>query len=242
MVLLLSFSLLLLHSASFDQLLPLLGNSSTDLGGLGLPCSFIPLVVLFASISAGIVIALFLDTAVERLGLLRLYQICCWGFPVIYIVTPLLSSVAEESRIAIILSSALSIFSKTLVTGCAQTLVLVLVTSASPDAFRLATIMGFMQSATVLRSLAVGGTGIAFYLSDDFSLRTTNYGLWATMAVVGFGGAAVAYFVRDHPTVRDYGSTLSWEICYDSSEEAVYTDEKEEEMPTQGDERAELWG
>ncbi|TGZ80941.1 MFS general substrate transporter [Ascodesmis nigricans] len=238
LILLLSFSLLLLHSASFDQLLPLLGNSETGHGGLGLPCSFIPLVVLFANLSAGIVIALTLDKTVESLGLIRLYQVCCWAFPALYILTPLLSGAAEgTSRMAIILSSGLSIFSKTLVTGCAQTLVLVLVTSASPDAFSLATIMGVMQSASVLRSLAVGGTGVAFYLSDDLSLRATNYGLWATMAVIGFGGAAVAHFVRDHPTVRDYSSSLKWEVCYESTEEpAAYTDGSVTEGSIQDDE------
>lgn len=227
MVLLGSFSFLSLHSASFDQLLPLLGNSPSEHGGLGLPCSFISVVVMFASISAGLVVANFFGKSVQRLGLLRLYRLCCWVFPAIYIATPLLSQLAQDSRAGVIISSTFSIFAKTLVSGFAQTLVVLLVTNASPDAYSLATIMGFMQCASVFRSLAVAGTGLAYALSDDFSIQATNYGLWSTMAVMSFGGAAVAYFVRDHPTVRDYSSCLKWEVCYDASmDETVFGDEK----------------
>lgn len=227
MVLLGSFSFLSLHSASFDQLLPLLGNSPTSHGGLGLPCSFISIVVMFASISAGIVVATLFGKAVQRLGLLSLYRLSCWVFPAIYIATPLLSKLAQDSRAGVIFASTFSIFTKTLVSGFAQTLVVLLVTNASPDAFSLATIMGFMQCASVFRSIAVAVTGLAYALSDDVSIQATNYGLWATMAVLSFGGAAAAYFVRDHPTVRDYSSCLKWEVCYDASlDETVLADEK----------------
>lgn len=219
MILLCSYSFLSLHSASFDQLLPLLGNSSTEHGGLGLPCFFLSLVVLFAGIAAGIVIYLGFAKSVQRLGLLQLYRLCCWIYPVIYIATPLLSKVSVSSEVAVWVSSASSIFTKTLVTGFAQTLVTYLVTNASPDAFSLGSIMGVMQGASVFRSLALAGTGAAFSLSDDVSIETTNYSLWAAMAIVSLGGAAVAYFVRDHPTVRDYSSSLKWEICYESSED-----------------------
>ncbi|PWW79323.1 MFS general substrate transporter [Tuber magnatum] len=219
MILLCSYSFLSLHSASFDQLLPLLGNSSTEHGGLGLPCFFLSLVVLFAGIAAGVVIYLGFAKSVQRLGLLQLYRLCCWIYPVIYTATPLLSKVAVSSQVAVWISSASSIFTKTLVTGFAQTLVTYLVTNASPDAFSLGSIMGVMQGASVFRSLALAGTGAAFSLSDDVSIGITNYSLWAAMATVSLGGAAVAYFVRDHPTVRDYSSSLKWEVCYESSED-----------------------
>jgi len=229
MLIVASYSFLSLHSASFDQLLPLLGNSSIKHGGLGLPCAFISLVVLFSSIAAGVVILKFFEKSVQRLGLLQLFRLCSWVFPVIYIVTPLLSKPAQGSQAGIIIASATSVFAKTLVTEFAQTLVLVLVTSASPDSYSLATIMGFMQCASVFRSLAVAGTGVAFSLSDELSIQTTNYGLWGTMAAMSLGGAAVAYFVRDHPTVRDYRDILKWEVCYDSSEDLGYVSEKASE-------------
>lgn len=219
MILLCSYSFLSLHSASFDQLLPLLGNSPTEHGGLGLPCFFLSFVVLFAGIAAGTVIYLGFAKSVQRLGLLRLYRLCCWVFPLIYIATPLVSKVARSSEIAVWISSASSIFTKTLVTGFAQTLVAFLVTNASPDAYSLGSIMGFMQGATAFRSLALAGTGVAFSLSDDVSIETTNYSLWAAMTIISLGGAAIAYFVRDHPTVRDYESSLKWEVCYESTED-----------------------
>ncbi|KAA8908337.1 major facilitator superfamily domain-containing protein [Sphaerosporella brunnea] len=224
-----SYSFLSLHSASFDQLLPLLGNSSIEHGGLGLPCSFISLVVLFSSICAGVVISKYFEKWVRRLGLLQLLRLCCWVFPIIYIATPLLSKPAQGSQEGVIVASATSIFAKTLVTGVAQTLVLVLVTNASPDAYSLATIMGFMQSASVLRSLAVAGTGVAFSLSSELSIQATNYGLWGTMTAMSLGGAAIAYFVCDHPTVRDYSSLLRWEVCYDSVEDLEPINEKDPE-------------
>ncbi len=96
-----------------------------------------------------------------------------------------------------------------------------LVTSASPDAFSLATIMGFMHGATVLRALAVAGTGVAFTFSNDVSIQATNYGLWATMVAFSVAGAAVAYFVKDRPTVRDYEGCLKWEVCYDSMDDLL---------------------
>jgi len=226
MIILASYSFLSLHSASFDQLLPLLGNSPTEHGGLGLPCSFVSLVALFASFSAGLVIYHFFGRSVRRLGLLQLYRLCCWAFPVIYVATPLLSKVAQGYYSGIIIASVTSIFVKTLVTGFAKTLVAILVTNASPDPYSLATIMGFMQCASVFRSLAVAGTGVAVFLSDEVSIQTTNYGLWSTMAAVSLAGAAIAYFVCGHPTVRDYQSSLKWEVCYDSMEDLGYVDEK----------------
>jgi hypothetical protein len=227
-----TYSFLSLHSASFDQLLPLLGNSSIEHGGLGLPCSFISLVALFSSICAGIVIYKFFEKAVRRLGLLQFFRLCCLVFPVIYIATPLLSKPAQGSQAGVIIASATSIFAKTLVTGGAQTLVLVLVTNASPDPYSLATIIGFMQSATVFRSLAVAGTGVAFSLSDALSIQATNYGLWGTMAATSIGGAVLAYFVCDHPTVRDYSSILRWEVCYDSVDDLGLVNEKDPEALT----------
>ena len=226
MLIVASYSFFTLHSASFDQLLPLLGNSPINRGGLGLPCSFIPLVVLFSSISAGAVILHLFNKAGSRLGLLQLFRLCCWVFPAIYILTPLLSFAAQGSRAGVITASVTSIFTKTLVTGFAQTLVLVLVTNASPDPYSLATIMGFVQCASVLRSLAVAGTGVAFALSNEPSLVVTNVGLWAAMVAMGLGGAGIAYFVCDHPTVREYQGCLKWEVCYDSTEDLGMLAEK----------------
>lgn len=220
MVILAVYSFFTLHSASFDQLLPLLGNSPTANGGLGLPCAFITIVVLFGSLSAGAVICCFFSSSVQRFGLLPLLRLCCWAFPAIYVATPLLSqlAMATGSDAGILVASATAMFAKTLLAGLAQTLACILVTNSSPDPYSLATVVGFMQAASVLRSLAVAGTGLAFALGDELSMQATNYGLWATILTMSLAGAAVAHFVRDHPTVRDYSSSLRWEVCYDCCE------------------------
>ena len=220
MIILAVYSFFTLHSASFDQLLPLLGNSPTANGGLGLPCAFIAIVVLFGSLSAGAVICRFFGGSVQRFGLLPLLRLCCWAFPAIYVATPLLSqlAMATGSDAGILVASATAVFAKTLLAGLAQTLACILVTNSSPDPYSLATVVGFMQAASVFRSLAVTGTAVAFALGDELSMQATNCGLWATILTMSLAGAAVAHFVRDHPTVRDYSSSLRWEVCYDCCE------------------------
>ncbi|KAF8467746.1 major facilitator superfamily domain-containing protein [Kalaharituber pfeilii] len=216
LVLLASFSFLSLHSASFDQLLPLLGNASVENGGLGLPCSFLSLVVLIASSAAAVIVYVFFSKAVDKIGLLRLYRVCCWLFPLIYVLTPVFSNLFKSSSLLIAISSGSSIFTKTLVTSFAQTLVVFLVTNASPDCYSLGSIMGLMHSASVFRGLAVTGTGIAFLLADDQVL--TNFVLWVCLATVAVSGAVLAWFVKERATVnKDWmANVLKWEICYEN--------------------------
>lgn len=221
MIILGAYSLLTLHSATFDQLLPLLGNAPTDTAGLGLPCSFTPLIVLLASTAASGVVYKSFPAAVSRIGLLQLFRACCFVFPMIYVATPLLSKLARSSQGGIIAAALASVFFKTLVTGSAQTLVAILATNASPDPYSLATIMGFVQCASGVRSLAVAGTAVAYAVGSGVSVWATNVGLWGTMTGVGAVGAAVAWFVRDHPAVSDYCGSLKWEVCYDSVFEEV---------------------
>ncbi|KAF8455656.1 major facilitator superfamily domain-containing protein [Terfezia claveryi] len=220
LVLLASFSFLCLHSASFDQLLPLLGNASIENGGLGLRCSFLSLVVLGASSSAAVIVYTTFSKAVERVGLLRLYRVCCWLFPLIYVLTPILSALFRSSQTVIAISSAGSIFTKTLVTSFAQTLVVFLVTNASPDAYSLGSIMGLMHSASVFRGFAVAGTGAAWLLGGDDGEGMGVMGLllWCGMAGVAVCGAVTAWFVKERARVnRDWmASALKWEICYEN--------------------------
>ncbi|KAI5808148.1 major facilitator superfamily domain-containing protein [Peziza echinospora] len=235
-VLLTSFSFLALHSASFDQLLPILGNSSASDGGLGLPCSFLSVVVLAASITASVVVYLTFTRAINRVGLLPLYRICCWLFPLIYVLSPILSSVARSSTIAIAISATSSIFTKKIVTAFAQTLVVVLVTNASPDAYSMGSIMGLLHSAEAIRGVAVllsaGVVGImSSSTTTDASVRSTtiaaNTLVWAVLGFGAVAGAGLAWFVKERAVVnRDWmASALKWEICYEN-ESLVDEDEE----------------
>ena len=81
-------------------------------------------------------------------------------------------------------------------------------------------VVGMMQVASLFKALAVAVSGASFYLSNDFSVSTTNYALWTCLALFGTVGAALAYFVRERPSVeRDFPSeVLCWETCFDAVE------------------------
>ncbi|KAH0545082.1 hypothetical protein FGG08_000853 [Glutinoglossum americanum] len=218
-VLLASYSLLSLHSATFDQLLPHLGHSSTRHGGMGIPCSILGLIVTVVSLVAGIIILLTAPGAVARLGLLRPYRLLSTAFPAIYMLTPVLTVFTTCSPASTALIAILSILVKKVLHGSAGVFVALLVLNASPDAFSTGTIVGLMQSASLFKALAVAVSGASFFLSNDFSVVTTNGTLWSALALFSVLGAALAWFVRDHPVVgQDFPvSILKWETCFDAA-------------------------
>lgn len=220
LVLLSSFSLLSLHAATFDVLLPHLGHSSTQHGGMGIPCTWLGMLVLIVRGIAAVVILRLVPRAVEKFGLLKLYRSTSALFPLIYIITPLVAMLATCSASFVAVISTASILVKHALTGSASVLVALLVLNTTPDAFSAGTVVGMMQVASLFKALAVAVSGASFYLSDDFSVATTNYALWSCLALFGFVGAALAWFVRERPSVeRDFPSeVLCWETCFDATE------------------------
>lgn len=218
LVLLSSFSLLSLHASTFDVLLPHLGHSNTQHGGMGIPCSWLGFMVLVVRGIAGVVILRTIPQAVERVGLLRPYRSISLLFPSLYSITPLLAALVACSPIFTALISAVAIFVKHALTGGASVLVALLMLNATPDAFSAGTVIGLMQVASLFKALAVAVSGASFYLSNDFSVATTNYALWTILALFGAVGAALAWFVRERPSVeRDFPSeVLCWETCFDA--------------------------
>ncbi|KAI9776595.1 MAG: hypothetical protein M1839_009499 [Geoglossum umbratile] len=218
-VLLASYSLLSLHSATFDQLLPHLGHSSTQHGGMGIPCSILGLIVTIVSLVAGVLILLTAPGAVARLGLLNPYRLFSIAFPAIYILTPLLTIFITCSPTSTAFIAILSILVKKFLHGSAGVFVTLLVLNASPDAFNTGTIVGLMQFASLFKALAVAVSGASFFLSNEFSIATTNGTLWSALALFSILGAALAWFVRDHPVVgQDFPiNILKWETCFDAA-------------------------
>jgi hypothetical protein len=217
-VLLSSFSLLSLHASTFDALLPHLGHSSTEHAGMGIPCSWLGLTNLVVRSIAGLAILYSVPRAVERFGLLKLYRSVSLLFPAIYIITPLLAIVAASSPDFVAVISTISILVKHALTGGASVLVALLILNTTPDPFSAGTIVGMMQVASLFKALAVAVSGASFYLSSDFSIATTNYALWTCLTLFGAAGAALAWFVRERPSVeRDFPSeVLCWETCFDA--------------------------
>lgn len=224
LVLLSSFSLLSLHASTFDMLLPHLGHSSTQHGGMGIPCEWLGLLVLIVRGIAATVILFTISRGVEKYGLLKLYRSLSVLLPAVYIATPLLALLAAWSVGFVAVISTVSIFVKYALTGAASILVILLVLNATPDAFSAGTVVGMMQVASLFKALAVAVSGASFYFSDDFSVSTTNYALWTCLALFGIVGAALAWFVRERPSVeRDFPSeVLCWETCFDAVEGSPY--------------------
>jgi hypothetical protein len=169
---------------------------------------------------AAIAILRIVPQAVEKYGLLKMYRTISVVFPAIYVATPLLAMVTMCSSSLAAVVSTLSILVKHTLTGTAGVLVVLLVLNTTPDAFSAGTVVGMMQVASLFKALAVAVSGASFYLSNDLSVATTNYALWTCLALFGAVGAALAYFVRERPSVdRDFPSeVLCWETCFDAVE------------------------
>lgn len=221
LVLLASFCLLSLHASTFDVLLPHLGHSSSQHGGLGIPCSWLGLTVLIAKGVAGITLQHFVPVAVQKFGLLKLYRTTSLLFPAIYVLTPLLAFAAACSTEVVALTSAAGLLIKHTLTGGASILVGLLVLNTTPDAFSAGTVVGMVQVASLFKALAVAVSGASFYFSNEVSVATTNFALWTCLAMFGGVGAALAYFVRERPSVEcDFPSeVLCWETCFDAESE-----------------------
>jgi MFS family permease len=223
MVLLSSFCLLSLHASTFDVLLPHLGNSSTEHGGMGIPCDLLSIVVLAVRGVAGTIILYAIPYVTERYGLLKLYRSISAVFPATYVLTPLLAFAVTCSGLAPIIS-VLSILTKHLLTGSATVLVALLVLNTTPDAFSAGTVVGMMQVASLFKAFAVAVSGTSYYFSDHVSVQTTNLALWTCLALFGIVGAGLAWFVRERPSVeKDFPSeVLCWEICFDADAEKLF--------------------
>jgi MFS family permease len=227
-VLLSSFCLLSLHAATFDVLLPHLGQSSTQQGGMGIPCDWLSIVVLIVRGVAGLAVAFAVPRAIQAYGLVKLYRSVSMLFPAMYIATPLLALLASCGALAPILS-ILSILAKHTLAYGATVLVALLVLNTTPDAFSAGTAVGMMQVASLFKALAVAVSGTTYYFSDDVSVQMTNFALWSCLAVFGAVGAGLAWFVRERPSVeKDFPSeVLCWEMCFDVDAEAEKGEESD---------------
>lgn len=217
-VLLASFCLVSLHAATFDVLLPHLGHTDTEQGGMGIPCEWLSIVVLIVRGLAGIVVCFAIPYAAQRYGLVKLYRSVSLLFPAVYVVTPLLAIMVASCAALVPLVSVLSILVKHTLTNGALVCVALLVLNTTPDAFSAGTAVGMLQIASLFKAFAVAVSGTSFYFSDDVSVQTTNLALWSCLALFGIVGAGLAWFVRERPSVeKDWPSeVLQWEMCFDA--------------------------
>jgi MFS family permease len=219
-VLLSSFCLLSLHAATFDVLLPHLGHSDTQHGGMGIPCAWLSIAVLIVRGIAALIVSFAIPYANQKLGLVKLYRLVSMLFPAIYVLSPFFALLASSCAAFVPVVSILSILTKHTMTNGAMVLVSLLVLNTTPDAFSAGTAVGMMQVASLFKAFAVAVSGASYYFSGDVSVATTNMALWSVLAVLGGVGAAAAWFVRERPSAQDWPSeVLCWEMCFDADAE-----------------------
>lgn len=78
LVLLASYSVLSLHSSTFEILLPHLAHTGSHQGGLGIPCAWLTSVVTIVKIVAAIRILHFVPLIVNKVGLLSVLTRRIW--------------------------------------------------------------------------------------------------------------------------------------------------------------------
>jgi hypothetical protein len=203
-ILLASYSLLSLHSSTFDIVVPHIGRTASNEGGMGLSCQWLPPITTLVAIFAAIRISRLVPFVVRRVGLLPMYRKASFAFPVLYAVGPLVGFAVRASGVSNIVSAAFStilMYIKTTLAGAAQVLVLLLVLSAAPDAFSTGTVLGIISISELFKAFAVGASGLSYYLSDSYSMLVVNVALWTALVVTALVGIGVTWNLREKPRV-----------------------------------------
>lgn len=221
LILLASYAILSLHSSTFEILLPHLAHTASHQGGLGIPCAWLTSVVTIVKILAAIRILHFVPLIVSKAGLLPVYRRISLIFPVLYVVVPLVGLAFNAAGGSPLLAAAfntVAMLAKATLSGAAQVLVLLLVLNAAPDASSTGSVIGVVSISEVFKALAVGASGVSFYLSNDYSVVLVNGSLWAALASVAIVGAAVTWKLRESPRIgTDYPEEfLVWQDMFDA--------------------------
>lgn len=222
LILLASYSVLSLHSSTFEILLPHLAHTASHQGGLGIPCAWLTTVVTVVKIIAAIRILHFVPFVVSKIGLLPVYRRISAVFPIFYVVIPLIGVAANAAGGSPMISAAfntIAMLAKTTLAGAAQVLVLLLVLNAAPDASSTGTVIGVVSISELFKALAVGVSGVSFYLSNDYSMAVVNGSLWAALAFIAILGAGVTWKLRESPRVGTDipEECLVWQDMFDAS-------------------------
>lgn len=204
LLLLASYSILSLHSSTFEILLPHLAHTGSHQGGLGIPCAWLTSVVTIVKIVAAIRILHFVPLVVSKIGLLPVYRRISVVFPILYVVVPLVGlgvNAAGGSPMIAAVFNTIAMLAKATLAGAAHVLVLLLVLNAAPDASSTGTVIGVVSISELFKALAVGASGVSFYLSNDYSMVVVNGSLWAALAFIAMLGAGVTWKLRESPKI-----------------------------------------
>jgi hypothetical protein len=62
-------------------------------------------------------------------------------------------------------------------------------------------VIGVVSISELFKALAVGASGVSFYLSNDYSVVVVNGSLWAALAFIAILGAGVTWKLRESPKI-----------------------------------------
>jgi MFS family permease len=224
-ILLASYSLLSLHSSTFEVVLPHIGHTASNEGGMGLPCQWLQPITTVVTVLAAIRISRLVPCVVPRHGLLTVFRRVSFMFPPLYATVPVLGFVIGNiggSAIVSAIISTVAMYVKTTLAGAAQVLVLLLVLSAAPDAYSTGTVLGIISISELFKALAVGASGLSYYLSNDHGVMAVNGALWTALVLTALVGVVVTRKLRETPRV---GADIPedcfvWQDVFDSESDS----------------------
>lgn len=224
-ILLLSYSLLALHSSTFEVVLPHIGHTASNQGGMGLPCQWLQLIATIVAILAAIRISRLVPSTVPSVGLLAMFRRISFMFPVLYAIVPTFgfaASAITTSTVPSAINSVIAMYVKTTLAGAAQILVLLMVLSAAPDAYSTGTVVGIISISELFKALAVGASGLTYYLSNGHGMIVVNSSLWAGLVVTAAIGVTVTWKLRKTPRVGTDipEDCLVWQDVFDSESDS----------------------
>jgi len=188
---------------------------------MNIPCSWLTLITTFVKVLAALRIMKAVPFIVGKVGLLQMYRKISLVFPLLYTIIPLVGlavTVADATPTISAVISTLAMLVKTTLAGAAQVLVLLLVLSAAPDASSTGTVIGVVSVSGLYKALAVGASGISYFLTNEYSILAVNITLWAALTALALIGAVFSWSLREKPRVGTDipEECLAWQGMFDA--------------------------
>jgi hypothetical protein len=203
---LLAYTILALHSVSFDQLLPVFlhhpvqvpGGGNTQLpfrfsGGFGLASGRIGTLFTIFGIVGAIVQFLVFPPVARRYGVLNCYKACTITFPLVYFATPY-PALIQNSLIQQTVMLAIMVV-KSFCIVFAFPCMTILLTNSAPSLRVLGTLNGFATSLSALgRATGPALSGALFTWGVEHGYVITP---WWTLAVISATGTIPVWYIKE---------------------------------------------
>lgn len=194
---LLAYTILALHSVSFDQLLPVFlhhpvqapDESNTHLpfkfsGGFGLASGRIGTLFTVFGVCSGIIQFLIFPPVARRYGILNCYKGCTVTFPLVYFATPFPALIQGNTLRQIVMLGIMVI--KSFCVVFAFPCVMILITNSAPSLRVLGTLNGFATSLSAIgRAIGPALSGALFTWGVEHDYVITPWWMLAIISAVG---------------------------------------------------------